>query len=145
VSPLERGGVVAEKLVRFGVTVPQNIIEEFDRKIERAGKTNRSDVLRQLMRTYITEERWRDETGEIYGTITLMYDHHLTTAQKELIAVQHDHGSVIVCTTHVHVSHSVCMECVILHGESQKIRLLIEALEQVRGIKSIEINMSSGI
>ncbi len=136
---------MAEKLVRFGVTVPKDIVEEFDRRLEQAGRHNRSDVLRQLMRGYITEERWREEEGEVFGTVTLMYDHHAAFSSKDLAAAQHDHGDVIVCTTHVHVTHETCLECIVLRGSSAGIRAFVNALSQIRGIKSMDTVITSGI
>jgi CopG family nickel-responsive transcriptional regulator len=134
------------KLVRFGVTVPEEIVGEFDQKLRSLGKSNRSDVLRQLMRTFISEERWQDELSEVYGTITMMYDHHhFSSTNKDLTLVQHDHGEVIVCSTHIHITHDTCLECIVLRGESQKIKMLVEALGKVRGVKNISTAIFAGL
>ncbi|MDR1471424.1 MAG: nickel-responsive transcriptional regulator NikR [Synergistaceae bacterium] len=134
------------KLARFGVAVPQEIVDEFDQHLRQSGKSNRSDVLRQLMRSFISEERWRDETGEVYGTITMMYGHHqFSTTNKELTLAQHDHGDVIVCSTHVHITHDTCMECIVLRGESQKIKMLVDALGKIRGVKNISTSIFAGV
>ncbi|MDR1915653.1 MAG: nickel-responsive transcriptional regulator NikR [Synergistaceae bacterium] len=133
------------KLVRFGVTVPEEIVEEFDRKLQQSGKKNRSDVLRQLMRGYIADERWRDVGGEVFGTMTMIYDHHSAHTCRDLTSVQHDHSEVILCTTHVHVAHDKCMECVILRGESQKIKTFVDTLRKIKGVKDIGFVISSGL
>jgi len=135
--------VTAEKLARIGVTVPEDILAEFDLRLKRAGKGNRSDVIRQLMRRYISEERWQEEKGQVYGSITFMYDHHFSNISKDLTAAQHDSGETIVCSTHVHVSHNTCLECVALKGEASHIRTFVESLGKIKGIKSIDVVITS--
>jgi CopG family nickel-responsive transcriptional regulator len=134
-----------EKLARFGVTVPEDMLAEFDGCLKRTGKENRSDVIRQLMRSYLTEARWQEENGQVYGTVTLMYDHHLSLISKALTAVQHVHGEIVVCTTHVHVTHETCLECIVLRGETSRIRSFLSALEKIRGIKSVDTVITSGV
>jgi CopG family nickel-responsive transcriptional regulator len=134
----EKGGVVVEKLARFSITVPQDVLEEFDQKLQFCGKYNRSDVLRQLMRSHISDECWRRETGEVYGTVTLKYNHH----EKSLSGItnlQHDHGAVIVCTTHVHVTHDTCLECIVLRGGAPEVKTFVNELERVKNIQSLHV------
>ena len=135
--------VTSESLARFGVTVPEDILEEFDLRLRRAGRVNRSDVIRQLMRRYITEELWRDESGQVYGSVTLMYDHHSSNISRDLTTAQHLHGKIIVCTTHVHASHNTCLECIVLKGEASHIRSFIETLGRIKGIKSVDTVITS--
>jgi CopG family nickel-responsive transcriptional regulator len=137
--------IVTKKLARFGVTVPEDVLSEFDQRLEQSGKDNRSDVIRQLIRSYITEERWQEEDGQVYGTITLMYDHHSPCISKDLTSIQHDHGEHIVCTTHVHVTHDTCLECIVLKGKASHIRSFIQALGKIRGLKSTDAVITSGI
>jgi len=134
-----------EKLVRFGVTVPENILEEFDQRIHQSGKNNRSDVIRSLIRRYITDERWQEDEGSVYGTVTLVYNHHSPSVSKDLTAMQHDHGEIILCTTHIHITHDTCLECVVLRGKALLIRNFIEELGKIKGLKSVDTVITSCI
>ncbi|MDR2179364.1 MAG: nickel-responsive transcriptional regulator NikR [Synergistaceae bacterium] len=136
---------MTEKLIRFGVTVPENILAEFDLRVKQSGKDNRSDLIRQLMRRHITEERWHEQGGQVYGTVTLMYDHHASGISKDLTSIQHDHGENIVCTTHVHVDHDTCLECIVLRGEASRIREFVDAIGKTKGLKSIDTVITSSI
>jgi CopG family nickel-responsive transcriptional regulator len=98
-----------------------------------------------MMRACITEERWQEEEGQVYGTVTLMYDHHLPHISKKLTAIQHDHGEVIVCSSHVHVDHDTCLECIILRGAASRIRAFIGALGGMKGLKSLDTVITSGL
>ncbi len=132
-----------EQLVRFGVTVPEPLLNEFDQQLEHSGRNNRSEALRFLMRRFVTEERWQSMKGQVYGSVTLMYSHHLPSISKELTAAQHDFGDVVLCTTHVHISHDSCMECIILKGSSEQIQALLDRLHAIRGVKSIDSVITS--
>jgi CopG family nickel-responsive transcriptional regulator len=136
---------MAEKLVRFGITVPKNILAEFDLRVKQSGKDNRSDAIRQLIRRHITEARWQEKGGQVYGTVTLMYDHHSACTAKDLTSIQHEHGKNIVCTTHVHVDHDTCLECIVLKGDSSCIRTFVDAIGKIKGLKSIDTVITSGI
>ncbi|MBQ9432589.1 MAG: nickel-responsive transcriptional regulator NikR [Synergistaceae bacterium] len=133
------------KLIRFSITVPEDLLAEFEGSYYAEHRPNRSESVRNLMREYISSERWRCSDGEICATITIVYDHHLPELTHKLTAAQHDSGNVIICATHVHLNHHTCLECVITKGNSQDIQKLIEALRKIRGIKSLNINVTSEI
>ena len=132
-----------DKLVRFSVTVPEGLLTEFEESYYSENRENRSEAVRSLMRSYISGERWRCSGGEVCATITIVYDHHLPEVTRNLTAAQHDCGSVIICSTHVHLNHSTCLECVITKGLARDIQSLIDALRKIRGIKSLGVNVTA--
>ena len=132
-----------EKLTRFSITVPEELLNEFEKSYYSEHRKNRSVAVQSLMREYIARERWRGNTGEIYATITIVYDHHLPELTGKLTAAQHDCGDVILCSTHVHINHATCLECVITKGLAEDIQKFIETLKNIRGIKSLNVNVAS--
>ena len=79
------------------------------------------------------------------ATITIVYDHHLPELTRQLTAAQHDFGQVIICSTHVHLNHTSCLECIITKGQAKEIQALIDALRKIRGIKSLNVNVTAEI
>ncbi|MBQ6775925.1 MAG: nickel-responsive transcriptional regulator NikR [Synergistaceae bacterium] len=135
----------SSKLVRFSVTVPENLLAEFESSYYAESRDNRSEAVRNLMREYISRERWKLGNREIFATITITYDHHMPELTGKLTAAQHDCGDVIICSTHVHINHETCLECVITKGLSDDIQKFIEALKNIRGVKSLNVNVSAEI
>jgi CopG family nickel-responsive transcriptional regulator len=127
-----------EKLVRFGVAVPESLLEEFDHWIKRSGMPNRSNALRQLIRQSISRNRWEEGTGTVFGTLTILYDHHSHDISAELTNVQHDFGDVIVCTSHVHLDHAHCLEAIVLRGSAKEIREFVKAISSIKGINTAD-------
>ncbi|MBR6900996.1 MAG: nickel-responsive transcriptional regulator NikR [Synergistaceae bacterium] len=134
-----------EKLARFSITVPENLLAEFENSYYQENRGNRSEAVRNLMREYVSRERWKLGSREIFATITIVYDHHLPELTGKLTSVQHDCGDIIICSTHVHINHKTCLECIITKGLSDDIKKLIEAFKNIRGIKSVSVNVSSEI
>lgn len=132
-----------DTLVRFGVAVPSSLLEEFDSFIGRKEMPNRSEALRQLIRERLSREMWVSGSGLVFGTVTMMYDHHGNDIVASLTALQHEFGESIICTTHVHVDHHHCLECIILKGDAAEIRRFVEALSSLKGIKSMEPSISA--
>ena len=64
-------------LSRFGVSIEENLLADFDRLIERKGYANRSEAIRALIRNLLLDTQVEeDPQAEVIGTLTLVYDHH---------------------------------------------------------------------
>lgn len=131
-----------DKTTRFSVSVPEDLLNDFDLRLQKLGKPNRSDTLRILMRSFVAEAEWQENTGQVHGSVTLMYGHHTAGISKSLTSLQHRYGDVIVCTSHAHLSENDCLECVIVKGDSRRIHGFIENLNKLKGLKSLQTVIS---
>lgn len=123
------------KLKRFGVSIPSELVEAFDRLIERKGYRTRSEAVRDLMRDALVESEWESDTGEVVGTVTIVYDHEMRELSRMLTHLQHHHLESIICTTHVHLDEHHCMEVVVLRGSAQQVQVIADKLISTRGVK----------
>jgi CopG family nickel-responsive transcriptional regulator len=124
---------VAERTTRFGVSIPNRLLERFDGLIEEKGYGNRSEALRDLIRDFLVEAEWESDE-ETIGTVTLVYDHHVKELSDELNSIQHDMGPAIISTVHVHLDHHMCMEVVLVKGKSSDIRKMADRLIGTKGV-----------
>ncbi len=124
-----------EEMVRFSVSMPESLAREFDRWLAEKKLKNRSDSIRQIIRSHIGRTMWELQEGEVYGTFTFSYDHHSRDASHEIMRLQHDFGESIVCTTHVHIDHDTCMEVVLLRGATEDIHRFVEAASSLGCIR----------
>lgn len=131
---------MANGVTRFSVSVDPELLEEFDKVISTQGY-NRSTAVQVAMRDFLTEHKWKDETGIIVGAITMIYDHHSTGLTEALNEIQHDYFDTISSTTHVHMDHDNCLEILAIKGEASGIRDLSNALSVIRGIKQIKLSL----
>ncbi len=123
------------KLKRFGVSIPAELVDAFDHLIEGKGYRTRSEAVRDLMRDALVETEWESGSGEVVGTVTIVYDHEVRELSRMLTHVQHHHLHSIVCTTHVHLDEHHCMEVLVLRGSAGEVRAIADKLISTRGVK----------
>ena len=129
-------------LVRFGVAMDAALLARFDTLIERRGFENRSEALRDLVRRELDRDVW-ESGGRVVATVTLVYDHHVRELTERLTDIQHDFGSRIVSTLHVHLDHDHCMEVVAARGPAAEIKRLAERLLGAKGVLSGDVTVSA--
>lgn len=130
------------ELVRFGVSLPGELLDQFDKLIQCKGYTSRSEALRDLIRDYLVEREW-EEGSEVVGVIMVVFNHHSRDLQNSITDLQHQHLASIISSQHVHLDHHNCLEVIILKGAADEIRKLADLLKAQRGIKHCSFNMST--
>ncbi len=132
------------KLVRFGISIGQDLLERFDHLIGEKGYANRSEAIRDLIRDRLVEEDWAaGEGAEVAGTITLVYDHHVRGLSELLLDLQHHYHHLIVSTMHVHLAHDRCLEVLLIKGPSAEAREVSGRLLGVKGVKHGKLTMTT--
>lgn len=130
-------------MIRFGVSMDEELLERFDEWIERSGQVNRSEAVRDLVRTRLVEATTANDRARGFGVLTLVYDHHQRELQDRLIAVQHDHGDSIISTTHVHIDHHNCLEVILLRGKVGAMRRMSDLLGGFKGVKHSHLTLTA--
>lgn len=131
-----------DELVRFGVSLDQRLLAEFDRHIRRRHYTNRSEALRDLIRNNLVGDEW-DDDKETVGTITFVYDHHVRDLASKLTDIQHDYHGQILSGMHVHLDHNHCLEVLVVKGKGTDIKKVADALVSVKGVKHGKLTMTT--
>ena len=124
-------------LVRFGVSIEDELLESFDGLSAERGYGNRSEAVRDLMRDALVQAQVKthpDHT-EVIASLTLVYDHHARELADKMAAIQHDHHGMVISVLHVHISHDDCMEVIAMQGKASKIHHLADALLKLKGVK----------
>lgn len=129
-------------LVRFGVSLPADLIERFDRQIRQKNYSNRSEAIRDLIRHKLVEEEISSDQ-EVFGVLHLLFDHHQSELNDRLTEIQHDHHDYIISTTHVHLDHNNCLEVILLKGKASKIRRLSDGMLATKGVKHGQLYLTS--
>ena len=130
-------------IVRFSVSVEEELLEQFDDYCRRQQTATRSEAVRQLIREKLTAEAWQSESHDVAGTLTLVYDHHRPQLQERMMELQHDHTELIVSTLHAHLDHDLCLEVIILRGPAGKLQNIASRLRGLKGIYRGELVMAS--
>ncbi len=131
-------------LVRFGVSMDERVLGTLDHLVKRRSYANRSEAIRDLVRSEQVREAWDKGQGPVVGTLTLVYDHHVREVSERLVALQHDHEELVHSTMHVHLSHRMCLEVIVLRGGPKEIQALADRLIAARGVKHGRLVATAG-
>lgn len=131
------------KVTRFAVSLEEPLFRRMEQLVRRHRYTNRSEFVRDLVRDKLVQEQWTDETAEVVGTLTLIYDHHAYQLGKKLTELQHDHHQTVLATTHVHLDAHLCAEMIMMHGPAAELREIADLAGQQKGVLHSVLALSS--
>ncbi len=125
-------------LERISVSVDSSLLKKFDEFIRRKGYVSRSEAIRDLIRDALIGESIKEEDeSEIFGTITMIYDHEVKGITDKITHIQHSYVKEIRSAVHVHVDKRNCLEVVIFNGKGKKFREIVDNLSSIRGVKNV--------
>jgi len=131
-----------QRVTRLGVTFPPQLLNELDEFVEKIGYSSRSKAIQDSVKSFIAEYRWlREEKGVRTGVIVLIYDHEIRGLQDYLTDTQHEYATVIFSSTHIHLSERHCLETIVVRGDSERIRQLVEKLRARRGVEEAKLTV----
>jgi CopG family nickel-responsive transcriptional regulator len=127
------------KVTRIGVTIPPDLLKDFDEIIKKMGYESRSKAIQDSVRLFVSERKWlKEEDANQTGIILMVYDHDAKNLDRELTEAQHEHSKIITSTMHIHVSEHDCLEAIAVKGKASEIRHLSDELTTRRGVKILK-------
>jgi CopG family nickel-responsive transcriptional regulator len=131
------------KLVRFGVSLDEALLNKFDPFIERLGYKSRSEAIRDLIRERLVANEWKADKAPAMGVLSLVYSHEVRELSKKLTDIQHHHLGIILSTTHIHMDEHNCLEVIILKGLGKEIQEVTAHLLSAKGVKHGKLIMTT--
>jgi len=124
-----------DNVTRIGVSLEPELLEDFDKLIDRKGYITRSEAIRDLIRSALAKEIIKeDENAAVFGTITLFYNHNKSGVKERLMEIQHEHHQHILSSSHVHLDIEQCLEVLIVNGTVKEVKQLSDELGSVKGV-----------
>jgi CopG family nickel-responsive transcriptional regulator len=133
------GGIM---LKRFTISMDEKLLDDFDSYIRQRKYVNRSEAVRDLIRSAFVETEWQTDK-QVMGVISMVYDHHQHQLQEKVTEIQHDYHRQIVSTTHVHMDHHNCLEVIVVKGKADSVAELTDRLRSQRGVRNCKLAMST--
>lgn len=132
-------------LRRFGVSMEEDLLNEFDKLIRRKGYDTRSEAICDLARNALAEDVLADDTAEAVATVSLVYNHHVPNLTSKLNNLQHHALDLITSAVHVHLDEKHCLEVLIVRGPFGQVRDLADKLISIKGVKHGKFVTTSGL
>lgn len=131
------------ELARIGVALESDLLEEFDRLIERRGYSSRSEAFRDMIRTELNQMQVSSPDQHVIGTLTIIYDHNVRQLAEKLTGMQHEHHHEIVSTLHVHLDHDRCLEVLVLRGRAVGVQQIADRLVATKGVMQGRLTLAA--
>jgi CopG family transcriptional regulator, nickel-responsive regulator len=122
-------------LSRFGVSLEEDLLLAFDQSIAGLGYQNRSEAIRDLIRGELVDVAAEHDEGEMVGTVTFVYNHHVRHLTDILTEFQHQNYGAVIASLHVHLDAENCLEVLVVRGKSGEIRRIADKLIGTKGVK----------
>lgn len=129
------------ELIRVSLSIESPLLEKMEELATQKGYENRSEFIRDLIREQLTAREW-ESGAEVIGTITMVYNHHQRGISEKLTQLQHDCTEHILAATHVHLSHHICAEMIMIKGSGKAIEKFSNALRKLKGV--LHVGFSAG-
>jgi CopG family nickel-responsive transcriptional regulator len=123
------------KLVRFGVSVEEDLFQDFEEMIAAKGYTNRSEAIRDLMRDCLLEEKLlRNKEEQVVGSLTFVYNHQIRDLSDRLTEIQHFHHQEIISALHIHLDEHNCLEVLVIKGLLKNVQFIAGKILSEKGV-----------
>jgi CopG family nickel-responsive transcriptional regulator len=129
---------------RFTISLDENLAAAFDALIAERGYANRSEAVRDILRTHLQQNSEKRHTnGACVANLSYVYNHHERELAERLTSIQHAHHDLTVSTMHAHLDHDECIETVMLKGPTKRVREFAEEMIAERGVRHGMLNLVS--
>ena len=127
---------------RFTISLDDALALEFDAQIAANGYSNRSEAVRDLIRSQI-DVASLEPTASLWcaATVNYVYDHHDKTVVERVLSLQHEHHDLVVTSLHTHLDHHDCLETVVMRGPTKAVREFSHMLIALRGVRHGSVQM----
>lgn len=121
-----------EKTIRFSISLESELSRKFDSWMKKNSYKNRSEAVRDLIRDKLVEEEWKDDSKEVVAVLSLVYSHDSPELPRVLTDIQHQHHSLVISSTHIHLDKHNCLEVIIMKGQVGVIKKVASELLSLR-------------
>jgi CopG family nickel-responsive transcriptional regulator len=130
-------------LARTALAIDAELLEKFDHWMASHGYTNRSEAVRDLIRSALTEAEWANPTATVVAVLSVVFDHAARDLAQEVTEIQHKDHHAILCSQHVHLDHHNCLEVILMRGTSRQLRRVADSIVATRGVKAGKLTLLS--
>jgi len=118
------------------ITLPEDLLAQFEKFMETRGYYSRSEAFRDAIRNLIAESEINKLGVEkSAATIMVISEYKRSDVENRISEFRHEFDDIIIENIHRHIKDQYCLEILIAEGESKK---LLDLMGRIRGIRGIQ-------
>ena len=126
------------RVIRAGVSFPEELLKSFDRIVRELGLGSRSHGIQEAIRAFISINSWRLSGGEqVAGVLLVHYSHEERGLEERLTDIQHDFIKIIPSTLHLHLTKEDCLLLIAVRGKVSEIKKLTNRIRGAGKLKQL--------
>ncbi len=122
------------------MSMDDELLARFDDALKTKGYSTRSEAMRDLVRTFISDCDWEGEEGDSIAVITLLYGKEVK--KPELMRIQHRYREISTML-HTHIDPINCLEVYVIKASSDRIKELLKEFRGLQGVKVVKFVKSA--
>ena len=130
-------------LTRTALAIDVDLLAKFDAWMASRGYTNRSEAMRDLIRSALVQQEWANPKARMVAVVSVIFDHAARDLAQEVTEIQHRDHRCILCSQHIHLDHHNCLEVILMQGPAQQLRRVANAIVATRGVKAGKLTLLS--
>jgi CopG family nickel-responsive transcriptional regulator len=134
-----------DKLSRISVSLPQSLLEQFDRMVSDKSCDSRSQAFVDMIHKQLAEHFENENVGVMAGTINLVFDHSVPNLQKQLAELQYKYIDEVISTLNVNLTRSQTMSVILVQGPGEKLKLIANEMISRRGVITGKLMLSTAV
>lgn len=120
------------------ITLPPELLKQFDEFMQTRGYFSRSEAFRDALRNLISEaEIAKLSTGNVAATIMTTCDYARKDVDLKISELRHEFDDVVIENIHRHINGKYCVEIFVTEGSNDRILNLINRLRGMHGIQQV--------
>mgnify|MGYP003585831081 FL=1 len=131
---------------RFTISLDDDLAEQFDALIAAKGYVNRSEAVRDLIRSRLGSSSPDAQSMDVkakwcVANVSYVYDHHDQTVTMRVLDLQHQHHDLVMSSVRTHLDHHHCIETTVLRGGVKQVRALADQLVALKGVRHGQVHL----
>ena len=129
-----------DELSRIGVSLPKNLLDQFDEILDFRQYASRSEGIRDAIRTYTINNQWlSDNNTRRRGVITMVYGYTDDNLLAAITEIRLGNNEIIRVSLQTPVSENRRLEVLLVEGDSTQLRALAERLAGQKGVGAVKV------
>ncbi len=130
---------------RISVSLPEGLLEQFDKVVEERGFVSRSQAIADLIQSQLTSHREEQGQDIMAGTINVVYDHAVPGLQKCLSDLQYEFLDEVISVLNVNLVHHQTLSVFLVQGPVSVLKQIENRMITQRGVISAQLLLSTAI
>lgn len=129
-----------DDLSRIGISLPNNLLGEFDAILDARNYSSRSEGIRDAIRTYTINNQWlSDKETQRRGVITIVYTHTKNDLPATIAGIRNEYKDSISVSLQTAVSRKRRLEVLLVENNGTQIQALAGRLMGLDGVESVKV------